>query len=328
MATAVWKGQLTFGLVSVPIRLHRAARKERVRLHYVAPAEQEVEPPEPAPRATRDLPPSPLVVPPNGTNEDEPRQPAVEPPVSRITQSFRRPDGEGTVSRSDLLRGHEVAPDQYVTFTQQELRTLRPETSSEMQIVRSVRLTEIDPVYFESSYYVAPDRAGERAYSLLYLALKESGYVALATVAMHGRDHVVVIRPGAKGLLAHMMYYKDEVRAEGEFETKMSDVPPKEVQLAKTFVEAIAGPFAPEDFADSHRQRLEALISTKLARGEVAASAPVSKSASAPAGTLDILEALKRSIEQNQQMRQAESAVPRREPGRVTEIKKPKKRHA
>jgi len=97
--------------------------------------------------------------------------------------------------------------------------------------------------------------------------------------------------------------------------------------FALPFVEAIAGSFAPEDFADSHRQKLEALIAAKLARGEVAASAPVSKSASAAAGTRDILEALKRSIEQNQPWPKGESAVPRREPGRVTEIKKPKKRH-
>jgi DNA end-binding protein Ku len=88
------------------------------------------------------------------------------------------------------MRGHEVAPNQFVTFGQEELRRLRLETSTEMTIVRSVRLEEIDPVYFETSYYVRPDAGGERAYSLLFQAFRESRYVGLATVVMHGREHV------------------------------------------------------------------------------------------------------------------------------------------
>jgi DNA end-binding protein Ku len=191
-----------------------------------------------------------------------------------------------------------------------------------MKIVRSVLLAEIDPVYFESSYYVAPDPAGEHGYTLLYMALKESGFVTLAMVAMHGRERVVVIRPGAKGLLAHTMYYQNEVRAEEEYETKISDVPSKEVLLARTFVEAIAGPFAPDEFNDSHRKKLESLVSAKLARGEVR---PGTSAEQVPAA-VDILEALRKSIEQSQNSKREE--VPRRGPARVTEIKKPKKRHA
>lgn len=319
MASAVWKGHLGFGLVSIPVRLYRAARRERVRLHYLAP--QPKTPPGP------DLLPVPTAASHGQPSEDlEPDEAAPEPPVSRITQTFQTPEPSGPVSRSDLLRGHEIAPDQYVTFTQDELRALRPETSAEMQIVRSVRLEEIDPVYFETSYYVIPDRVGERAYCLLYLALKETRYVALATFAMHGREHVVVIRPGAKGLLGHTMYYEEEVRAESEFETKISDTAPKELQLAKAFVETIAGPFAPEEFKDSHRQRLEALISAKLARSETASSAPVAKP---PAATVDIMEALRKSIETKRKPRESDAPVPRREPASATGSKaRPRKRRA
>src|SRR5579871_979036 len=118
MATAVWKGQLTFGLVSVPIRLYRAARKERVRLHYLAPSEPEIETPEPAPRSARvrtsnDIP-----------HQNETDNAPLETSVSRVTQTFQRPDTERALSRGELLRGHEVAPDRYVTFTPQELRKL------------------------------------------------------------------------------------------------------------------------------------------------------------------------------------------------------------
>ena len=85
-----------------------------------------------------------------------------------------------------------------------------------------VRLAEIGPVYFESSYYIIPDRAGERAYALLFAALQKAEHVALAKVTMHGREHIIVVRPGRKGLLAHTMYYNDEIRAENEFQPDLS----------------------------------------------------------------------------------------------------------
>ena len=287
MASTVWKGQLTFGLVSVPVRLYRAARKERVRMHYVAAAEPTHE----GPTKEEPEPWKPRLVEATGDEEEEL---SAAPPVTRVTQTLQTAEGERPVLRGALLKAHEVAPDQYVTFTQQEIRALRPKTSTEMQIVRSVRLEEIDPVYFETSYYVAPDRGGERAYSLLFAALKESKYVALATVAMHGSEHVVIIRPGSRGLLAHTMYYQDEVRGENEHEAKAGDVAPKELALAKTFVDAIAAPFDPGEFKDTHREKLEALIAEKSARGEVAA-APAE--AGSPVPAIDIMEALRRSIE-------------------------------
>lgn len=280
MASTVWRGQLTFGLVSVPVRLYRAARKERVRMHYVAAEE----PRQWKPSLVESIP---------ADDRDEEEAP-VAPPVSRVTQSLHTAEEDRPVSRGDLLKAHEVAPDQYVTFTQQEIRALRPQTSTEMQIVRSVHLEEIDPVFFETSYYVVPDRGGERAYSLLFAALKESRYVALATVAMHGREHVVILRPAAKGLLAHTMFYQDEVRAENEHDAKIGEVLPKELALAKTFVEAIAAPFNPGEFKDTHREKLEALIAEKSSRRDVAASHPEAKPV-APA--IDIMEALRRSIE-------------------------------
>lgn len=292
MASTVWKGQLTFGLVSLPVRLYRAARKERVQMHYVAPveeaAEEEVAPEKP--RAGLRLV--------SAEREEEEPEAAETPvtPVSRVS----------SVKRAEMLKGHEVAPEQYVTFTPKELKALRPETSSEMQIIRSVRLEEIDPVYFDASYYVAPDKGGERAYALLYGALKESGYVALATVAMHGREHVVTIRPGGKGLLAHTMFYADEIRGESEFDSgaafdsDATGVQPKELQLARTFIEAIAAPFHPQEFKDTQRERLKGLIAEKVARKEVAPSRGSDKEAAGDVVAGDIMEALRKSIEKMQ----------------------------
>jgi DNA end-binding protein Ku len=324
MPTTVWKGQLTFGLVSLPVRLYRAARKQRIRLHYLAPSEHVAvdqaqthrsEKPERAGLRIVDSP------------DDEPEfhvaSPA--PAVSRISQSVVSAENQRAVSRSDLLRGHEVAPDQYVTFTQQELRQIRPETSSTMEIIRSVHLSEIDPVYFETSYYVVPDKGGERAYALLFVALKESGYVALATVAMHGREHVVVIRPGAKGLLAHTIFYENEVRAENQTETRIDDVSPKELQLARTFVEAIAAPFAPEEFKDTRNEKLQAMIAARTVQSQVSLAGSVTKPIPQ---ALDLMEALKKSIEARRPP-QPETSTARRGPGKVIEPKsKPRKRSA
>jgi DNA end-binding protein Ku len=166
-----------------------------------------------------------------------------------------------------------------------------------MEIVRTVRLAEIDPVFFETSYYVVPESAGERAYALLVTALRDTEYVALATLAMHGREHVVIIRPGRRGLIAHLMYYLDEVRAESEYPADAGLVNAKELELAKTFVEAIAGAFAPEEFKDAWRENVQKLIATKKDRNEVAASAPAASAPAEKAPVTNIMDALRRSLE-------------------------------
>ena len=169
MPSIVWKGHLTFGLVSIPVKLFRAARRERVRLHYVhRPEPAETAAIEPmsklAPEPTKLEPRSPRFesAPPKGEPETAP-PPA---PVTRVRQSLVTAGDEQPISRADLLRGYEVEPDQYVTFDREELRSVQRRTSANMEIVRSVRLSEIDPVFFETSYYVVPDRGGEKPYAI------------------------------------------------------------------------------------------------------------------------------------------------------------------
>ena len=233
MPSIIWKGHLTFGLVSIPVKLLRAARRERVRLHYVhrqSPPDQEYgdtveEPGEPV----QEAPPAPKRT-----------TPAVEPPiespsslpVTRVRQALVTSSDEQPVSRSEVLRGYEVEPDRYVVLDRDELRGLQRRTSPNMEIVRSVKLSEIDPVFFETSYYVVPNRGGEKAYAILFKALRETGHVALARVGMYGREHVVIVRPGQHGILAHTMFYTDEIRFENEFRTDVQSVGPKEFELA------------------------------------------------------------------------------------------------
>ena len=320
MANSVWRGQLTFGLVSFPVRLHIAARRERVRMHYLKPSPK----PEPGdfePETTQpepDHPPRMREDRPGATPSDS--EPTVTP-VTRIRQEYLAETDQRPVSRQELLRGYEVAPDRYVTFSHEELRKLRPATSADMQILRSVRLAEIDPLYFETSYYVVPDKGGERAYALLFAALQKTEYVAIAKVAMHGREHIMVIRPDHNGLLAHTMFYYDEIRSANEYQTDASQVSPKELELATKFVEAIAAPFAPEEFQDTYRTQVQNLISSKVDRRQVAASASATAQAAPAAPVVNILDALKKSLENTKKPSKAEAPSPRRAPGKVTELK-------
>lgn len=312
MATTIWRGQLTFGLVSFPVKLYTAARKKRVQMHYLraatpepptATSEEYAEPDTPAFTPSRFSAAAPA---PEAARAPEAAPDAPAPmPVTRVQQE----------PRQDLIKGYEVAPEQFVTFKNEELRSLRAATSPDMQVIRSVRLADIDPVYFETSYYVVPGNGGERPYSLLFAALQETSSVAIAKVAMHGREHIVVVRPGAKSLLAHTMFYNDEIRSENEFEANPTEVAPRELDLAKKFVEAIAAPFAPEEFRDEYRKQVEDLVAGKIERQELAASKTAATPAAAP--VVDILEALKKSLDLARKPAQTEA----RKSAKVTEMK-------
>ena len=162
-----------------------------------------------------------------------------------------------------------------------------------MEIVEFVRLSEIDPVYLETSYYVAPDEGGEKAYALLLKSMEETGYAALGQVTMHRRDRVMILRPGKTGLIAHTMFYADEVRTADEFRTNTAMVAPKELDLAKTLVQALATSFEPDKFKNQFRERLHQLIESRTATRQVA-----SIEAPAAAKVIDIMDALRRSLTQ------------------------------
>jgi DNA end-binding protein Ku len=322
MPSNVWQGQLTFGLVSIPVKLLRAARRERVRLQYVhRPEDSEPEPDEPEDH------PAPFTQAPSArpqnqeTREPAPEQPPAFAPVTRVRQSLVTTADEQPVSRAELLKGYEVEPDRYVVLDSEELKGLRRKTSPTMEIVRSVLLSEIDPVFFETSYYLVPGRGGEKAYAILFAALRKTGHVALAKVGMYGREHVIVIRPGKFGMLAHTMFYTDEIRFENEFRTDVEPVGAKELELAKMFLDALEAPFSPEEFKDVYREELQAMIAKKMAEANVSAAGP--PPVAAPPPVADILEALRKSIEMKRKPAQSEtqSSAAQKTPGRVAETK-------
>jgi len=220
--------------------------------------------------------------------------PSAEPifePVRRISVGQ---SSDELAPAASITKGYEYEQGRFVTIAPEELRSIVPSTSSDMEIVEFVRLAEIDPVYFEASYYVKPEEPGRKPYALLYEAMREAGFAAVGQFAMHRRDRVAILRPGPTGLMAHTMYFASEVRSDQEVRADKSLVTPKEVTLAKSLVSALAGPFEPAKYRDKYRDRLEALIAAKVEGKEtvsVAASAPHARPA------VDIIEALRKSLE-------------------------------
>jgi DNA end-binding protein Ku len=292
---SVWKGRLSFGLVSIPVRLFKAARRERIRFHRVyRPADISI-PEEPPSEAIEEAEPAPA---PKHNVEPIPRPPIPVPAepeeVARVRNLPVAELTEKPVAPPQILKGYEIEKDQYVTFEPQEVAALRPQTSSELEIAEFVRIEEIDPIFFDTSYYVAPDREGEKPYALLFRALAETGYVALSSLAMHGREHATVIRPGRRGLILHTLFYAGEVRAAEEYGSDPNVVTTKELELAKLLVRALAAKFDPEKLKDTFEERLQELI---RARSEQAFAAYEHGEVTTRAPVVDILEALRKSLE-------------------------------
>ena len=302
MATTVWHGHLTFGLVSIPVRLFKAARSEKIRFRqlYKSPTASRIEPVSPAIDTSRKGQSGPEIskLPDRANVVHAPAPPAVEE-YARVRQNLYASEAPGSdeadskpVPRSELVKGFEYEKGRYVVVENEDLKKLTPQTGTEMQIVEFVKLAEIDPVYFETSYYMAPAEAGEKAYALLFQAMRETGFVALAEVAMHRREHVMILRPGRHGLLAHTMFYADEIRSDQEHRTETSPVNGKELQMAKLLVESLATTFEPGKFKNKFRENLEHMIAAKIEGREVA-KVPAERK---PAEVVDILQALENSL--------------------------------
>jgi DNA end-binding protein Ku len=182
---------------------------------------------------------------------------------------------------------------------------MAPKSAKVMEILEFVKEAQIDPIYYENSYYVAPDEAGEKPYSLLFQALKQSGYVALAKIAMHNREHIVILRPSLQGITLHTMYYEDEIRKTEAFRTDTTMVKEKELGLALMLIESLAAEFEPGKYFDAYRQNLRAMIDAKIQGQEIVAPAEVQQTK-----VIDIMDALKASLAALKKPAAAEEAEP------------------
>lgn len=252
MATTVWKGYITFGLISIPIRLYTAARETHIRFHEIH----------------REC----------GT---------------RIHQQLYCPYDERVVSRNEIALGYETGKDKYVLVEPSELKKIQPKSSRAMEIIQFVKMAEVDPIYFETSYFAVPEQGGERAYSLLMKTLEQMDYAALASVTLHQRERTVIIRPYDRGLTLQTIYYPNEIRSLPEYEqTSVKELKKQEIALGEQFAKTLVKPFRPQEFHDRYQERVEELVESK-AKGS---AAPKQQQPKRLAPIIDLMSALKKSL--------------------------------
>jgi DNA end-binding protein Ku len=185
---------------------------------------------------------------------------------SRVKQQYICPrDDNEIVERDQMVKGYEFAKDRYVTFTPEELKALEEKASQQIEISEFVPSEKIDPVYFDKAYYLGPDKGADRAYRLLAQAMKATGRTALARYAARGKQYLVQLRPVEGGLVMQQLMYADEVRPFADIEVEGGEVKPQELELAKQIIDQIAtDEFHPEKYEDDVKKRIQAQIERKM----------------------------------------------------------------
>src|SRR5712692_9889037 len=250
---SIGSGTISFGLVSIPIRLYTAASPGGVSFNLLHAK-----------------------------------------CGNRIKLQQYCPVCNEVVERGQLVKGYEFAKDQYVRFTDEEIKSLEGEASKVIDIGEFVPLTTVDPIYFEKTYYLGPDKGGEKAYRLLADAMAERDRVALATFVMRGKESLVLIRPAQRGLMLHTMYFADEVRDFGEIDKgDAAKIKEGELDLALRLIDELSrAELTPAKYQDEYRQRVLELVNQKVEGKEITAAGPEVQRAQ----VIDLMDALKQSL--------------------------------
>jgi DNA end-binding protein Ku len=253
-ARATSSGTISFGLVSIPVKVYPASRSKAVHFNMLHAKDQ-----------------------------------------SRLKQQYICATCGEKVERDETVRGYEYARDQYVVLTDEELKALETKSDKSIEIEEFVPIEKVDPIYFEKSQLLGPDKGGAKAYRLLNEAMLTMGRVAVGRHRTRGREQLVLIRPRGRGLVLHGLHYADEVASfeDIEFGDEVQ-LRASELQLAQQLIEQLsADAFAPERYEDRYRQAVLAAVDQKIAGHEVV----VAERAEEPEPIIDLMAALKRSIE-------------------------------
>ena len=288
MARAVWSGTISFGLVSVPVRLYPATRRKDVRFHEIDRVsgqrvrhQKVIEAPAPTltlPRERRrELPP-----------QWEERVPPTEVPEKTAAR---------LVAPGDVVKGFEVARDRYVTVDREELEELVPERTRAIDVEQFVDASAVDPIYFDVSYYAVPDRDYERAYGLLVDAMREARKIAICWFVLRRKRYLAALRPQGRLMVLTTMFHADEILPTAGLEpASPTDLRKNEREMAALLINTLSGPFEPQRYPDEYRQKLNALI-----EGRAASARPAGIEAPAGTGVQDLMSALRASVEQARQ---------------------------
>jgi DNA end-binding protein Ku len=256
---SIWKGAVSFGLVTIPVALFSATEDKTPKFKMLRASDG-----------------SPIK-------------------YKRVAEA----DGN-EVSWDEIVKGYEVEKGTYVTFTDDELSAASAKGGAKLvDVVQFVDESEIDPMYYKSSYFLAPEKTGIKAYKILLQALEAGGKVGIAKVAIRDKEQLATIRSKDGVLVMETMYWPDELR-QPEFEELDTtvEVRPEEVEMAAMLIENLTRPFATEDYVDQSRERIEELAQVKLEGREI-----VMAEAPEPTKVVDLLEALKASVEATKQKR-------------------------
>ena len=253
-ARSIGSGTISFGLVSIPIKLFTATSAKSVSFNMLH-----------------------------------------KTCGSRLKQQLLCPVENVVVERTDTVRGFEYSRDQYVKFNDEELKALEAARTDTLELVEFVPASTVDFIFIEKTYYLGPDKGGERAYRLLSESLERAGRLAVGRFATRGKDNLVLVRPYKKGLILHECYYADEVRSFDEVETGGAfEFKPIELELAEKLIQQLdRAKFEPENFRDTWADKVREAVEKKIA-GEEVVTAPEAPKAQ----IIDLLEALKRSVAQ------------------------------
>ena len=251
----LWKGSLSFGLVTIPVRLFPATEEKSVSFNQLRASDH-----------------------------------------SRIGyQRVAKADGE-EVAYEDIVKGYEYEPDRYVVFDGDELDALKPASSRTVEILQFVPLAQIDPIYFQRAYYLAPEAAGAKAYGLLSQAMRDKSTVAICKITLRDKEHLATLRLRDEMFVLETMYWPDEIRDLSLEELDIGDVPEprkQEVAMAEALIENLTEDFDPTAYKDTYRQKVLDAVRAKVEGQEIT----VVDEAGEPAGVVDLMEALRQSVE-------------------------------
>jgi len=251
-ARSIGTGMLSFGMVSIPIRMYSAGESASAVSFNLLHAKCK----------------------------------------SRLKQQYVCPKDNEIVPNDQRVKGYEFSKDQYVTFTEEELKAMAEESQKAIEITEFVPAGKVDPVYFDGAYYLGPDKGGEKAYKLINEAMKQTGRAALAKWAARGKQYLVLIRAVDKGLVMQQLLYKDEVRPISEVPIDEAELKDSELKLAVQLIEQIASDeFKPENYTDEVRKRYHEAIQRKVEGQEITQAPEAPK-----AQIIDLMEALKASL--------------------------------
>jgi DNA end-binding protein Ku len=257
MPRAIWTGAISFGMVTVPVKLYSAINRKSVRFHQLSGK--------------------------SGV---------------RIAQKRVDPSSGEEVPYEDIVKGYEIASDRYVVIEPGELESLEPKKTKTIEIEEFVELSQIDPVYYDHPYYLAPGPGGAKPYRLLLEAMRETGKVAIARVVIRSKENLVAVRPMGEALGMATMIFSDEVISPEVLdeiaEAKEVKTTKRELEIAEQLVESLAGEFDPDKYRDSYRQQVLEMIERK-AQGKQIAVQPTAEEVVEPAP--DLMGALKASLE-------------------------------